>query len=370
MRAPRRSAWSAAALRCRRRRFKGSFRGLAGLGDKDLLEYTPYAYDMQLATLRAIVHNMVLPWEEAGFHVHIFLHTYSCIHCQATHQMNYLRAARNILGRHRRTGRHRVVVTNVTTKFADMSGNGYGQTQAARIVFSMLKQHMDKTHMQFRSVLLHRWDVVPYKRLSKPEYDYKRVIEDSLLMNPKNLYTNKAIHYLSWSTTHACKSVNDLSFSIPGWQMPCFFNITLHSDTHFWAPGGGFELPSWSSEALQIPYDTWEACETGTETIYRGPYGVSHHDGGKFICRLLQQRFNGSSCGPTRVFKEICTLKKVNNDDTCARLVEQFAKEDETRERGEDGKHCRDNALHITTDEMYSTDELRHSCGAQCSSSS
>ena len=40
--------------------------------------------------------------------------------------------------------------------------------------------------------------------------------------------------------------------------------------------------------------------------IYRGPYGISHHDGGKFICRWLREYYGGPSCGVTYVAGDTC----------------------------------------------------------------
>ena len=67
--------------------------------------------------------------------------------------------------------------------------------------------------------------------------------------------------------------------------------------------------------------------------IYRGPYGISHHDGGKFICRWLREYYGGPSCGVTYVAGDTCAharnptaalkaLYKLAPDEDAARAEE------------------------------------------------
>ena len=70
--------------------------------------------------------------------------------------------------------------------------------------------------------------------------------------------------------------------------------------------------------------------------IYRGPYGISHHDGGKFICRWLREYYGGPSCGVTYVAGDTCAHAR---DPTAAlKALYKLAPEEDAARAEELGK--------------------------------
>lgn len=69
--------------------------------------------------------------------------------------------------------------------------------------------------------------------------------------------------------------------------------------------------------------------------IYRGPYGASHHDGGKFICRWLREYYGGPSCGVTYVAGDTCGASITFRENATLALTALYATaQDEDRPRG------------------------------------
>lgn len=346
--------------------FKGSYRGLNGFGDKPSFEFTPYAHDIQMATIRAVLDKIVLPWEHSGLKVDIFLHTYHCESCEEEHDEAYLYDLIEAFGR------KRVVMYNFTHAYGGPDPPGYyryGQYQAAINVFDMLRRHMENTGTEYRSVLLKRWDMVPEYNLSAPDLPIHDVIERSLSLEYIRSHFNPE-SYLIWSTTYGGKCVNDLTFTIPGWRLPCYFRIVLEPGSKFWA-NGGFQLPGWNATALNIPYNPIiQNPPLGSSHIYRGPYGVTFHDGGKVVCRMLRTHYGGPSCGPADVFEEFCKNQLVSNrSETCERLVNQVIEEDEMRSKSNCGLggRCTPDGLPPTDGELYTTkEELTGQCLHRC----
>ena len=70
--------------------------------------------------------------------------------------------------------------------------------------------------------------------------------------------------------------------------------------------------------------------------IYRGPYGISHHDGGKFICRWLREYYGGPSCGVTYVAGDTCAHAR--NPTAALKALYKLAPEEDATRAEELGK--------------------------------
>ena len=70
--------------------------------------------------------------------------------------------------------------------------------------------------------------------------------------------------------------------------------------------------------------------------IYRGPYGISHHDGGKFICRWLREYYGGPSCGVTYVAGDTCAHAR--NPTAALKALYKLAPEEDAARAEELGK--------------------------------
>jgi hypothetical protein len=86
----------------------------------------------------------------------------------------------------------------------------------------------------------------------------------------------------------------------------------------------------------------------GVPQIYRGPYGVSHHDAGKVACRLLREEWGGPSCGPVWQAQFMCRAARaygskkggVTDDDVRAILTRFWERVgDEDTKRAGNGLH-------------------------------
>ena len=49
--------------------------------------------------------------------------------------------------------------------------------------------------------------------------------------------------------------------------------------------------------------------------VYRGQYGIAHHDGGKFICRWLREHFGGPPCGALYEAGDVCAVARARGED-------------------------------------------------------
>ena len=185
-------------------------------------------------------------------------------------------------------------------------------------------------------------------------------------------------------TMHMVKVINDMIFSIPGGLLPCYFYTLLGAsgsagassdspapvpvpvpNTRTWWDQNDNQL-EWPAlhESLVAVYGRGMSNRRellyalGVPQIYRGPYGVSHHDAGKFACRLLRELWDGPSCGPVWQAKFICRAAReygtkpggVTDDDVRAILTRFWERV------GDDDKKRAENGLHqVTSYSVYSS---------------
>lgn len=75
--------------------------------------------------------------------------------------------------------------------------------------------------------------------------------------------------------------------------------------------------------------------------IYRGAYGVDHHDAGKWACRYLKKYFAGPSCSPAWQAAGVCSVMKTrrkfpaqNLSSAMITFWKNVDKEDYRRQKG------------------------------------
>jgi hypothetical protein len=326
-----------------------SFRGYAGLhdaGPKYLFEFRKSSYDIQMATNRAFVKNIIEPLEALGVQVDVYLQSFTCVKCSAEINATYIEAAVKSFG-------SRVVATRFLKSSISTSDREIGQSIAIQASLDALRTHMEKNNVFYRSALIWRWDMVPPEPLAGGDGQMKALLE-RYMSNPTYEWIKKhAIepqYYLLWASTYGGRVIGDQIFSIPGWQLGCYFGIILNKNLSYkkW----------WNQNDQQMEWEGWHESLSkvwqrdgsnrkeliyalGYPQIYRGQYGRSHHDGGKFVCRLLRERFGGPSCSAIPEAYEACQILRQTQHYSTTQL-ETFLVQFWERVKREDDKRSKD----------------------------
>ena len=291
------------------------YRGFSGIDyrNKDSYVGTQRAVDMQLALINSVLGNVILPLEHLGFEVDVFL----VAHDPAPHNATKSNELWDLLIR---AFGGRVVATKQLRGLRALGGDGgrdLGQGTAMVETFRLLEKHSIKLASQnyfphnesraspYRAVLINRFDVAFTDRLGPAD---RADLE-------KTNYPTDAAHYALWSAKRPSFVMNMIA-SIPGWLLGCYLSHALHSpdmarDEWWTEKDGRFWHPQVLEDELKRNNKWWGLAKNPFPSrdgffIYRGPYGISHHDGGKFICRWLREYYGGPSCGVTYVAGDTC----------------------------------------------------------------
>ena len=233
-----------------------AYRGFASLGslyfsDKDAVEFTDSAHLQQAAIIRAIVARTIRPLEALGFRVRVFLH----VHAPPSSSYGATSAwARSgawkedlIAGFNANSPNAwpRVVESVVSSTSRSSLSRDQGQAESMAQVFKLVDNHIRTTGVQFRALLVQRYDMVPPHslgpagadnafglgnettrlRLGKALASYDEAPTRSLT----NGYSPE--RYTLWAATvwgSGVPSHTGASISIPGWALGCVLGLVLH----------------------------------------------------------------------------------------------------------------------------------------------
>ena len=310
------------------------YRGFSGLDYKRKNSYigTDRAVDVQLALINSFVQNVIMPLEHEGYEVDVFI----VAHDPAPRNRTQSSILWDLLLRP--FGSRLVAATKL--RGARGKSRDEGQAAAMAETFRLIEKEIitlvkkawypgHEAHISpYRAVLISRFDVAFTDRLGPPT-------------SQKKHYPVDAAHYAQWSAVHP-RFVMDMVASIPGWLLGCYLSHILHSPDmprkEWWTETGTGR--TWHPRILETALAgignnrDWFPSQDGF-FIYRGPYGASHHDGGKFICRWLREYYGGPSCGVTYVAGDTCGASITFRENATLALTALYATaQDEDRPRG------------------------------------
>lgn len=193
---------------------------------------------------------------------------------------------------------------------------------------------------RYRSVLFWRFDMPPTEKITGDmrKEDIARFSSDPSVANLNRLIKER-VNKLQQTDNHdhlkfgrdwlllsgdRPMAWDDQFFSFPGWLMPCMVAVCLRESCDLNPFNGDmfkYARKQLSSTKNQVVLPE-ENAYGHYASIYRGPYGISHHDGGPWLCRYLRKYFNSPSCGAVYMASELCRTLKARFNDSRAFLAQ------------------------------------------------
>lgn len=333
--------------------YGGSFRGYQGLKHnvgfhypKSKFQCTPDAVLIQKAIIMSILTNVIEPLEARGVEVDIATNTQDCdkfvvglTHSseataakenkrlkQALGNLSFKQALKFWLGAKPTTSSQTARV--VKQSFYDfeettaMEDFGW-QAQADGFLFGMtMVEQLLLAGYQYRSVLCWRFDMAATEYWGGPGIGIANIAaylgnrgSDNLEEIVSAKKYNLAEYFVLVSGEYQLQRVDQI-FSFPGWIMPCVISLCVYGNNtarycmprHLLHDTDDLHMRnrSWDSPPSENPPLRQSRKYFFAELIYRGPYGILPHDGGKLVCRYLHKNFDGPGCGAVRMGQEVC----------------------------------------------------------------
>mmetsp|Transcript_5241 Transcript_5241/g.7708 ORF Transcript_5241/g.7708 Transcript_5241/m.7708 type:complete len:349 (+) Transcript_5241:33-1079(+) len=142
--------------------FRQAYRGYSGFRhsysqEKNMLKYSwgEHAFEIQMAVLRSIKSNLMQPFLDFGYEVDVFLQTYG--HSDPKINKTYMDALKKPFG-------DNVKGFSVFNKDEYSSSQNIGQPHCLMEVMRMLEKEILRKNETYRSVLMWRYDAVPFRR--------------------------------------------------------------------------------------------------------------------------------------------------------------------------------------------------------------
>jgi hypothetical protein len=260
-------------------------KGYSGDEEKRAFYCTDLAMAIGEATAKAQLKYMVEPLEKAGLAVDIYLTGYGCTGLQHISKEEADRRYKQMVGWY---GKH--VVAH--SEFDRDSVNQYLQDLGTQQAMMLLMKVAKVRKLEYHSVLLWRYDMVPYVAMGPPKCGldepgcFKKAQEHDWFKYYWQNYALLANRQLMWFE-------DDWAFAFPGWFTNCAIGTFMH---HCMAEStvcirsmqlnfqGGWPNREWRNVRGNSYY-----------YIYRENYSLY----GKKICQVLHTEFGGPPCPKT-----------------------------------------------------------------------
>jgi hypothetical protein len=292
-------------------------------------EWSPMAHQMQLATIRAVVANIIEPIEAAGVLVDVIVQMTQPIRHKFLNKTVIQTYSEDVV-RLLDGGKGRVIGFKFDPLVA--IGRDTSQYRAYQSIFEMLERHVLETGKHYRSALLWRYDVVPFFPWATPTSSDGRpgVAADS---RTRHKISPNHDSYLGWSKSIHAHHSGRIVHSLPGWAIPCWHQVFTNRtvvQTMRLHEVNDFNLESMKDRPVPIAVQS----KIDELRIYRGRYGYSFFDGGEFCCRFLEEKHGGPACSRQSIAQSFCDESNIFGEFTVnLKALWQWMDHDEERRK-------------------------------------